>query len=99
MDTFGSCPKGARPSSSNLDENGHFTLTCYGSEDGVVPGIHQVEVNGAEYLSGTEILWHAPKKYAFFRASPLKQEITESTDSLVINLSWDGGKPFKERVH
>ncbi len=91
-------PKGARPSTGKLDENGHFTLSCYGSEDGVVPGVHQVEVNGAEYLSNKEILWHAPKKYASFRASPLQQEITESTDSLVINLSWDGRKPFKERV-
>ncbi len=90
-------PKDARPSSSRLDENGRFTLTCYGNEDGVVPGVHQVEINGGESLSGTKKYWHAPPKYAFFRTSPLTQEITESTDSLVINLTWDGGKPFTER--
>lgn len=90
-------PKGARPSTSMLDENGRFTLTCYGNEDGVVPGVHQVEVNAGEPLSSTKTYWHAPKKYARFRTSPLKQEITESTDSLVIDLTWDGGKPFTER--
>lgn len=91
-------PKGARASSGTLDKNGRFTLTCYGNEDGVVPGLHQVEVNAAESLSGSKNLWHAPKKYARFRTSPLQKEITESTDSLVINLTWDGGKPFTEKV-
>jgi hypothetical protein len=99
--TYGSVrfvPKGARASSGSLDENGRFTLTCYGNDDGVVPGVHQVEVNAAESLSGSKNFWHAPKKYARFRTSPLTQEITESTDSLVINMTWDGGKPFTERV-
>ncbi|HEX9832660.1 MAG TPA: hypothetical protein VGA66_06150 [Mycobacterium sp.] len=91
-------PKGARPSSASLDENGRFTLACFGDEDGAIPGTHQVEINGAEYISNDEILWHAPKKYASFRASPLTQEISESTESLVINLSWEGGKPFKEKT-
>ncbi len=90
-------PKGARPSTSMLDKDGRFTLTCYGNEDGVVPGVHQVEVNGGESLSGTKKHWHAPPKYANFRNSPLTQEITESTDSLVIDLTWDGGKPCTER--
>jgi hypothetical protein len=91
-------PKGARPSSGKLDENGRFTLTCYGNDDGVVPGEHRVVINGGEPLSATKKLWHAPKKYAHFGNSPLTQEITESTDSLVINLTWDGGKPFTERM-
>lgn len=91
-------PKNSRPSQAQLDENGRFTLSCYGADDGVVPGVHKVEVNGAEYVSSTEVLWHAPKKYSSFRFSPLTQEISDATDSLVINLSWDGGKPFKERV-
>ncbi len=90
-------PKGARPSTSMLDENGHFTLTCYGNEDGVVPGLHQVEVNAGEPISSTKTYWHAPKKYSRFRTARLTQEITETTDSLVIDLTWDGGKPFTER--
>jgi hypothetical protein len=41
--------------------------------------------------------WHAPKKYIDHATSGLTVEISEPTDSLVINLSWDGGKPFVER--
>ena len=91
-------PRGARPSIGRLDENGNFVLTCYGNDDGVVLGVHKVEVDAGEYLSSTKKHWHAPKIYANFRNTPLTQEITESTDSLVINLTWDGGKPFTERV-
>jgi hypothetical protein len=91
-------PRGARPSGSELDEQGRFTLSCYGDEDGVVPGVHRIEVDGAELISSRERKWHAPKKYVRFKTSGLEQEITESTDSLTINLTWDGGKPFVERV-
>ena len=89
-------PKGARPSTGKLDSEGKFTLTCYGDNDGVVPGIHRVEVDGAESISETQNRWHAPKKYARYKTSGLTQEITESTDSLTIDLTWDGGKPFVE---
>ena len=89
-------PKGARPSTGKLDNEGRFTLTCYGDNDGVVPGVHQVEVDGAESISETQNRWHAPKKYARYKTSGLTQEITESTDSLVIDLTWDGRKPFVE---
>ena len=59
---------------------------------------HRVEVDGSESLSATQLKWHAPKKYFRYRTSELTQEITGPTDSLVINLTWDGGKPFVERV-
>lgn len=91
-------PYGARPSGGKLDENGRFTLSCYGENDGIVPGVHRVEVNAAEPLSDKLVKWHAPKKYFRYTFSGLEQEITESTDSLVIDLTWDGGKPFVEKL-
>lgn len=91
-------PSGARASSAELNERGEFTLTCYQSEDGVVPGLHRVEVNAGETLSSTRVFWHAPKKYAQYRTSGLTQEIDNSTDSLVIELSWNGGEPFVEKT-
>jgi hypothetical protein len=91
-------PKGARPSEGSLDENGRFTLTCYDGEDGAVPGVHRVEVAAGEPLSSTQMRWHAPKKYADFSTSGLEQEITGDTDSVVIELHGDGGKPFKPFV-
>jgi hypothetical protein len=60
--------------------------------------VHQVEVDASESLSSTKVKWHAPKKYFRYTTSGLTQKIGESTDSLVIELTWDGGKPFVERV-
>ncbi len=90
-------PEGARPSVGRIDPDGHFALTCYEGEDGAVPGNHRVEVVGKERLDDTSVQWHAPKKYASFRTSGLEVSITEPTDSLTIELTWDGGKPFVEQ--
>ena len=91
-------PTGARPAGGHLDEQGRFTLGCYAKDDGIIPGTHQVEVDAAESISSTQKRWHAPKKYSRYNVSGMIQEITEPTDSLVINLTWDGGKPFTEKV-
>jgi len=90
--------RGSRPAGGYVDEQGRFKLSCYVRDDGAIPGTYQVEVNAGESLSGTQRKWHAPKKYARYDASGLTQEITEATDSVVINLTWDGGKPFTERA-
>ena len=91
-------PKGARPSGAKLDDQGQFTLSCYGENDGIIPGVHRVSVNAGEWIGDNERKWHAPPKYFRYQSSGLTQEITESTESIVINLTWDGGKPFVERV-
>jgi hypothetical protein len=87
-------PQGARPSSAKLDNNGRFTLTCYDGGDGVVPGKHRAQISAMEIMSPTTVKWLAPPKYADFRTSELEYEITEPTDDLMIELTWDGGKPF-----
>jgi hypothetical protein len=91
-------PEGARPSGGKLDEQGRFTLSCYGENDGIIPGVHRVEVDASESISSKKIKWHTPKKYFRYTTSGLEQTITEPTDSLVIELTWDGGKPFVERL-
>jgi hypothetical protein len=90
--------QGSRPAGGYVDEQGRFKLSCYTRDDGAIPGRYQVEVNAGESLSATQRKWHAPKKYARYDASGLEQEITEATDTVVINLTWDGGKPFTERA-
>jgi hypothetical protein len=87
-------PEGSRPSSGKLDAQGKFTLTCYDGEDGVVPGRHRAQISAMEVISGSKVKWLAPPKYADFRTSELEFEITEPTDDLRIELTWDGGKPF-----
>lgn len=90
-------PEGARPSGGQLDSQGRFTLTCYDGQDGAVPGKHRVEVAATEQVDETAVRWHAPKRYANFAESGLEVTITEPTDSLTIELTWDGGQPFVER--
>src|SRR5262249_52460349 len=91
-------PSDARASLAQLDSTGRFTLNCFDREDGAVLGKHRVSVMAAEPLSRAKVLWHAPKKYAETNTSGLEQTITEENKSLVINLTWDGGKPFTEIV-
>lgn len=87
-------PEGARPSAGKLDESGRFTLTCYDGDDGVVPGRHRAQISAMEIVGPTKVRWLAPPKYADFRTSELEFEITEPTNDLKIELTWDGGKPF-----
>jgi hypothetical protein len=89
-------PKNGRPSFGALDKEGRFTMTCFDEHDGVILGTHRVEVSGCESLGPTKTKWHAPKKYSSYTTSPIEQEITGSNDALVIQLSWEGGKPFTE---
>lgn len=88
-------PKG-RNSHGNIDDQGRFTLMTYEPGDGATVGTLKVEVVGRESLSETQARWLAPKKYADRTTSELEVEITKPTDSLVIDLTWEGGKPFIE---
>jgi hypothetical protein len=89
-------PDGARASWGVIGENGKFTLSCYERHDGAAPATHRVQISAVEILSGNKSKWLAPRKYADFRTSGLSFDITEPTEDLTINLTWDGGKPFVE---
>lgn len=86
----------SRASGGVLDSEGRFVLSCYENGDGAVLGTHQVEVVANERVTTTKMRWLAPKKYANMASSGLTQDITGPTDSVVINLSWEGGKSFIE---
>jgi hypothetical protein len=92
-------PKGGRPSTADLGENGRFTLTSFDSNDGAALGVHQVAVYANQQLNQTRTKWHAPRKYSSYHSSGLTHEITGPTDSLVIELTWKGdqhGEPYVE---
>lgn len=84
-------PEGARPSSGDLDENGRFTLRCFDKDDGAVVGTHRVKI-AARAMEGDKLRWYAPEEYADLDKADLTVEITEPTDSLVIELTWKGKK-------
>lgn len=90
-------PAGERAATGKIGPNGRFTLTTFDPDDGCVLGKHNVAVIATESINGSSQRWHAPKKYVDATKSDLQVEITEPTDSLVIELTWDGGKPFIEK--
>jgi hypothetical protein len=89
-------PQDERPSMGAIAADGSFTLSCYEKGDGAVPGTHKVSITATEPLNDRQVRWHAPKKYAHINTSGLTATIDGPTDDLVINLTWDGGKPFVE---
>lgn len=90
-------PTNERPAGGSISPEGRFTLSCYERDDGVVPGTHKVTVQAVEHLSLTESRWLVPPKYGDPATSALEVTIDGPTDDLVINLTWDGGKPFVQR--
>ncbi len=91
-------PENARAASAKIEPDGRFTLKTFEDGDGAVVGTHPVMILGAEQLSGTKQRWHALKKYASARTSGLTATIDGPTDSLLVELTWDGGKPFVETL-
>lgn len=91
-------PEHDRMSGAQLDSEGRFQLSCFEKGDGAVRGLHRITVSAAEPVAGSKLLWHAPKKYSDIATSDLTKEIDAPNDDLVINLTWDGDKPFYETV-
>jgi hypothetical protein len=91
-------PPNARPSIAKTDSEGRFQLGCFAKGDGAVRGIHRVAVIGRKEINGNTLRWFAPKKYAEESTSGLQYEINDPIDNLKIELTWDGGKPFIEKV-
>jgi hypothetical protein len=89
-------PVGSRASQGVVDNNGRFTLTCFGGEDGAVPGQHAVAIRAGEPIGPNKIRWHAPKKYTDPNTSGLSEKIQGDASNVVIRLSWDGGHEFVE---
>ena len=84
-------PEGARPSAGDLDSEGRFSLSCFEIGDGAIIGTHKVQV-AARAIEGESLRWFAPQKYSDVSTSGLTVEITEPTDSLLIELTWKGSK-------
>lgn len=92
-------PQNARASYGVLGPDGRFVLSCFGDADGCVPGKHRVVVVADEEVDTSTHRWLAPPKYAKPDTSGLEVEISKPTNSLEIQLTWSGKKPFVEAFH
>lgn len=91
-------PADQRPAGGDIGPDGRFTLSSYELNDGVVTGTHKVTVQATEHLDERTTRWLAPKKYGDAATSGLTVTIDQATDDLVIELTWDGKKPFIEKM-
>lgn len=91
-------PPSNRAATGQIGSDGRFTLTTYERGDGCVPGQHPITVTASKFINPQTVRWFAPKKYASGATSGLTIDITGPTDDAVVNLSWEGGKPFDERI-
>lgn len=87
-----------RPATGKLGPDGEFELSTYVKGDGCVLGTHEVTINAGEVINANTIRWHAPPKYDSPSSSGLVMEVQESNEPKKFELTWDGGKPFNERV-
>ncbi|MEQ8211383.1 MAG: carboxypeptidase-like regulatory domain-containing protein [Lacipirellulaceae bacterium] len=81
---------GHRAAVGSIDKNGKFALTSYKLNDGAPIGTHRVTVTAVEQLTETSNRWHAPIEYANQVATDLEVTIDGPTDSLNIELTWEG---------
>ncbi len=91
-------PADARAATGSIGPDGSFTLTTFEKNDGCVPGTHPVVITAFETISAGAIRWMAPPTYRDLDTSGLSVTIDKPTDALVIELTWDGGKPFIQRM-
>lgn len=88
-------PENARAATGKLDTEGRFTLKTFEDGDGALCGVHSVSIIAGKSISDEETQWLAPEKYSQSETSGLTTEITEATDGLTINITWDGDKPYR----
>lgn len=92
-------PEKGRPMNSAILGDGSFQLGSNSvadadGVDGVPPGKYQVAISSSiiEGDEGDKVRWLAPRHYADFRTSDIEIELEESTDDLLIELTWEGAE-------
>jgi hypothetical protein len=91
-------PQGDRAAYADIGPDGRFRLSTFEDNDGCVLGKHKVVVVSREVINAGSQKWLVPKKYSSFEDSDLRIDVTGPTDTLKIELTWAGGKPFVETL-
>ena len=87
--SFYPIPEG-RMGGGAIGKDGIYSTTMYKENDGLPPGSYAVAVNAVQIVNDTTQRWHAPKKYSDPETAGLTVEITEETDAMDIDLTWEG---------
>ena len=84
-------PPNARPAGAEIQSDGSFTLTTFSDDDGAVLGNHKITVNAFQNKeNGMVTRYLVPAKYGEIKTTDLTVDVDQPTDSLTVNLSWEG---------
>jgi hypothetical protein len=89
-------PADGHPATGIVDSSGNFRLTTFEADDGCIQGTHPITIIAKEQITPTRMKWLVPKKYQDVATTDQQITIDAPTDSLKIELTWDGGQPFIE---
>ena len=89
-------PRDARPAFGKIDNDGHFTLTTFDTNDGCVTGTHRVAVVYSVPIGNRGVRWLVPKQYSDPSTSELDVTIEGETNDLTIELTKAVGGPVDE---
>jgi hypothetical protein len=88
-----------RPSAAKIQPDGRFSIFTFEENDGCPLGIYDVVITSMEELSETQMRYNLPKKYGNRKTSGIVKTIDGPTDSLNIELTWEGKKgPIVEAI-
>ena len=94
-------PASGRPASSRILADGSFrvarkSLSAGGDEVvGLFPGNYHIAISATESLGeaeDAEVRWLVPRRYGDFRTSGLEADIQASTESMIVELTWEGSE-------
>jgi hypothetical protein len=89
-------PADGHPATGEIDAQGRFRLTTIDEGDGCIAGTHPVVVIARQQITPTRMKWLVPKKFQELDQTDRQVTISAPTDTLTIELTWDGGQPFVE---
>jgi hypothetical protein len=89
-------PPDGHPATGIVESDGRFRLTSFDDGDGCIVGRHTITIIAKEQITPTRMKWLVPKKYQDAATTDREITIDAPTDSLKIELTWDGGQPFIE---
>lgn len=92
-------PGADRVAYSPIGADGTFSLTTDTPNDGCAPGTHPVQVLASEsIMGGTAIRYLVPPKYEDYLTSGIDVTVEGPIENLKVELTWDGGQPYVERI-
>jgi len=92
---------GGRIGAGNIQSDGGYLISMYEEGDGLPPGKYLVAISSSKDVNDTTRRWLAPKEYSKATTSGLTAEISEDTDSMNFELTWEGSKhekPWNEKL-